>query len=198
MNIACVGTRTLTNIQAQNLGQVGRFLARKNHRIVSGNAEGADHAFALGANTVDTGKVLLFLPWDGFRSEHIADGNLLGVVSDDDVATAAEVWKVHREHFYGYGSWDQMADSTKRLMARNVSIIRASDKVIAVPSFDGRGNFKGGTGFAISIGEYMSKPIQVIDLRKPADPTWDLCGTCGLGRTFFACGGAYHSLAAYA
>jgi hypothetical protein len=193
-----VGTRNLTLRQAKDLADVGRYLASQGDIILSGNAEGADHAFVMGANEVNTMRVKLYLPWGGFRAEHVSMGNRVILPTQDDINGAEKVWKIYRTSAYGFTDWESLSDSTKKLMGRNWGIISNSERVIAAPSFNDYGP-KGGTGFALNIADYLSKPVRLIDFRKPEDPSWDKCRVCGCGRTLFDCGrGMYHLMKAYA
>ncbi len=196
--IACVGTRILSQAQAKNLYDIGRYLARKRHTVVTGNAEGSDHAFAAGASSYDAKRVELYLPFANFRLEQIChEGNKLYLPQPNHFEKAAEVWAKRRAATYGYGHWRTLADTTQCFMARNFQLVEASEKVIAAPSFNGRGEPAGGTAFALQCAEELGREVQILDLRLPPDPEWDRCPNCEIGRTVWACGDKYHRLKAY-
>lgn len=59
--------------------RAGAELVKAGHTIVSGNAPGADQAFARGGNSIDVTKVEVCLPWDGFEAHAVRIGNVVRV-----------------------------------------------------------------------------------------------------------------------
>ena len=57
--IACIGSRATPPLVLDWMRQAGALLVRAGHRIISGNAPGADQAWAAGGNTADPTQVTL-------------------------------------------------------------------------------------------------------------------------------------------
>jgi hypothetical protein len=74
-NIACVGSRATPAPIISWMEETAAKLVTAGHTINSGNAPGADQAWARGANTVDPSRVVLFLPWDSFERQAIHPKN---------------------------------------------------------------------------------------------------------------------------
>lgn len=154
MRIACIGSRALNEGDLHTCFQLGEFIANQGGEIHSGNAEGADQAFANGANTVDPERVHLHLPWASFNHSAVVAGNVahLPVEGSGFEMTAA---KYHPR-------WKYLKQGARKLHIRNVSIVVwpcVKDLVLAFPSQKAGG---GGTGQGIRIATGLG--IEVIDL----------------------------------
>lgn len=155
MKVACIGSRELSTTQLQVCEVIGRFIANLGGEVHSGNADGADGAFARGANSVDPNLVHLHLPWPNFNREAIRKGNHvhLPLAQSHFEATAA---KYHPR-------WDNLSQGAKKLHTRNVSIVvhpSIKDLVLAWPSNRVGG---GGTGQGMRIAE--GKGVDLVDLK---------------------------------
>lgn len=62
--------------------KIGLLLAQNGYTLLSGNADGADQAFARGANLENPTKVTLFLPWGNFNPEAVHEKNEIVVFAD--------------------------------------------------------------------------------------------------------------------
>jgi hypothetical protein len=74
-SIACVGSRLTPAPILTWMEETAAKLVSAGYGIVSGNAPGADQAWARGANTVDPARVILFLPWANFEAQAIHPKN---------------------------------------------------------------------------------------------------------------------------
>lgn len=71
--IACVGARATPALSWME--ETGAKLASAGYRVSSGNAPGADQAWARGANSVNPMLLSLFLPWEDFERAAIHPAN---------------------------------------------------------------------------------------------------------------------------
>jgi hypothetical protein len=123
-------------------------LVWQEHIVCTGNAPGADWAFARGGNKVDPTKVHLYLPWLGFEAKAIHQGNQITTLhgSNGSYAVAAQV----------HPAWDRLRDGQKKPLARNALLMSQVDYVIAWPSNKPGG---GGTGHAMRCAALFSVPV---------------------------------------
>ena len=155
--IACIGKRDITPDDEKLLMRIGGYLALQGHTVSSGNAEGSDRFFALGANMVDPALVELHLPVPGHNPKHV--WLLNKIIVDGDNSEYREVaLKLHP-------AWNNLNDFIKKLHTRNVGIIKGCSLVICLPNWSKPGG--GGTGMGIRIAEELLIPI--LDLTKEAD-----------------------------
>lgn len=148
MKIACIGTRELRGDEARLLESLGRMIVEAGHEVVSGNALGADQAYARGANAVGPSKVRLFLPWATYEVDAVRPGNIVTVVKDDryfETAAAA------------HPAWHRLSSGVHSLLARNAMIIEASRLVVALPDEGKRGG--GGTGHGMRMAATRGTPV---------------------------------------
>ncbi|MFN7971284.1 MAG: hypothetical protein U0166_02890 [Acidobacteriota bacterium] len=153
MRIACIGSREISPGVRRALWNVGRLLALAGHDVVSGNARGADQAFAGGVNFVDRAKLRLCLPWAGYEQDAIRKGNKVMVAWESRYAVIASK---------NHPCWSELGAGVRPLMARNVAIVEGVDLVIAYPSL--QKSWGGGTGFGILLGRALGKPV--VDLAR--------------------------------
>ena len=142
--VACIGSRALNDEALVLLERIGEYLAKNDYTVVSGNAPGADQAYARGANKVDPTLVELHLPWATYEKDAIVPGNRVS-------------WKLDKTNFQTAGEyhpvWDRIRNQgTRKLLARNVRIVRGTAQVIAWPSPRPGG---GGTGHAIRVAKAL-------------------------------------------
>lgn len=70
-----IGARDTPDFILKDMERIGRALASQGFELRSGNAEGADQAFARGANGLAPALVTLYLPWYSFHQEAIHPEN---------------------------------------------------------------------------------------------------------------------------
>jgi len=156
--VACIGKRdALEPWLDKHLEAVGEFYARRGYIVVSGNAIGADQAYARGANRVAPQLVELFLPWASYEQQAIHPEN--------SVRTADQALPIHIEMAQAAApAWDSMRQSVRRLMIRNAMVIyRWGDPVSLVcaePSYHKPG--WSGTGHGIRIATTLGIPVHLI------------------------------------
>lgn len=115
--IACIGSRQTPPDILKWMEYAGAELVKAGHVIVSGNAPGADQAWARGGNGVDAARVELCLPWQGFEDHAIRNGNVVRVY--DPISG-----KFYRDHAATiHPRWSRLTPSVRKLHARNVMIV---------------------------------------------------------------------------
>ena len=155
MNVACVGSRDITNEMRENLIKIGKFIAFKGWNVVSGNAIGADSAYAEGANEVDESKVWLHLPWKSYNKGFIRPGNIIRPFDPE--------WcELARRH---HPIYDTLTQGAKKMMDRNAGIMIESDCVLAVLNHSRIG--WGGTWHGWNVAGELGRPR--LDLAKVAN-----------------------------
>ncbi len=155
--IACIGKREVTPDDEKLLMKIGGYLATQGHTVSSGNAEGSDRFFALGANMVDPALVELHFPKLNHNPKFIWLLNKT-VVDGDNPEYRELAVKLHP-------AWDSLPDFVKKLHTRNVGIVKGCALVIALPNWGKPGG--GGTGMGLRVAEELLIPI--LDLTKEAD-----------------------------
>ena len=115
--IACIGSRQTPPDILTCRERVGAQIVGAGHIIVTGNASGADQAWARGGNSVDPTRVELCLPWQGFEHQAIVQGNVVRVFTDGaDQQYRALAAAVHPR-------WTSLSTGSKKLHSRNVMIV---------------------------------------------------------------------------
>ena len=117
--IACIGSRTVPPPILAWIEGAGAELVRAGHTIVSGNAAGADQAWARGGNSVDPRKVELCLPWADFEEHAVHPHNVVRVLDDVPVEDRQKYLDVIRTH----NSGQHPNPAVVKLFARNAMII---------------------------------------------------------------------------
>lgn len=149
---ACIGSRDTPVEFISLMEDVGEYIARQNGCVIAtGNAKGADQAFARGGNRVDPMRVWLYLPWGTYESQAVVWGNKS--VTDMEPGTRLIAARNHP-------NWENLSFGVKRLMIRNASIVMGSSLVIAYLNHSRKGG--GGTGHGWRIAEDLG--IDRIDL----------------------------------
>lgn len=120
--IACIGSRATPAPILSWMEETAGKLLQSGYAITSGNAPGADQAWARGANTINPRWVTLFLPWADFEQQAIHPNNKTCVFSPNGhqrfVEAAAAVTSLH-------GSKERVA-----LLARNAMIVDGAHCVL--------------------------------------------------------------------
>lgn len=143
--IACVGSRGLTSGQLELCEHIGKYLAVRGFTVSTGNALGADQAFARGGNQVNPGLVELHLPWVGYEASAVLEGNLVVVDGDDSELSETAA--------FCHPSWSRLRRGTRALMTRNVGIVRGASQVVAFPGKTG------GTRHSIRVAQRFRIPV---------------------------------------
>lgn len=163
MRVACIGSRDLSEEALDDCTEIGRLVVSRGFELHSGNAPGADQAFAQGGNSVDPKRVHLHLPSFSFNLEAIVLGNHVYTYPFDDL------------RFYStiaadcHPKWEYLKDYVRKLHVRNASILvpqkQNVDVCVAWPSQRIGG---GGTGQGMRIA--AARGIRLIDLTQtPAE-----------------------------
>ncbi len=155
---AGIGTREITEKEEKLIEKIAGQLSKK-FICYSGNAPGSDQAFQRGSK----GKCVLYLPWNGFESEHY---DYIHALDYFDLGKSIEglnsINEFHPNKNLKYGQ--------KMMMARNYHQIMGYKKypkvsfVVFCANEDEKGNVEGGTGQAIRIAK--AKNIVTINIRK--------------------------------
>lgn len=154
--VATIGSRSTPGPILTLMENIGAYLVSNGYIISTGNAKGADQAFARGANRVNPKLVRLYLPWPSYEIENIVPYN--EVIPYQEESWLTEAAKYHPK-------WSTLKDSVKKLHARNVGIVKGACQIIAFPNNNKIGG--GGTGMGLRLAEAYSIPL--IDLSKQED-----------------------------
>lgn len=149
--VACIGSRETPDNTLVLMEKIGAYLAQNNYIISTGNALGADQAFARGGNSVDPRKVRLYLPWPAYEADKIVKGN-------DVITYQEEDWFTESAKYHP--AWKTLKDSVKKLHSRNIGIVKGSCLVICYLNHRKPGG--GGTGQGVRYAQALGIPV--IDL----------------------------------
>lgn len=163
MIVGTIGSRDLTAGELEGCRDLGTALAEAGHRIRTGNAVGADQAFAAGANKIYRRLVTLCLPWWGYERAAVSHGNdvLCLAYHDDCDRLYAEAERLHP-------AWDRCSRGARALHARNGLIVDHCDIVLAWPR---RGADPGGTGQGMRVSR--DRGVELVDLGALDHDGWD-------------------------
>lgn len=156
--IACIGSRELSWEELSVCKRLGRVISLNGGEIHSGNAPGADQAFAQGGNEVNPESVHLHLPWPSFEKDKIVRGNHVHLLESHPAGEEKLRSVAARFH----PVWPRLSQGARKLHTRNVSILfpgirERVDLVLAWPSNRPGG---GGTGQGLRIAEGYGIPIE--------------------------------------
>ncbi|MDE0173284.1 MAG: SLOG family protein [Defluviicoccus sp.] len=183
---AGVGARATPGPALDAMTTMSDWLAGRGWHLHSGGANGADTAFARGA---DAPAKTVFLPWQGFNNQ---EGPEFVVPSPETMERAKEIAaSLHPD-------WDKCQDSHKLLHARNVAIVLGPNldtPVDALACWTENGKTAGGTGMAIRVAEKFDIPVfnlatedprtvceAMIEIEKTAPLQQDNSQSAGIGR----------------
>ena len=164
--IAGIGSRDLSHEWLSDCHKLGEWIVKCGHQVISGNATGADFAFASGGNAVDPSKVHLMLPWGSFNQGQIAPMNVITSEADLDQTERGFYLGLARKY---HPRFDYLSQGAAKLHLRNGMILfppagnhpRPLDLVLAWPSMKVGG---GGTGQGMRIAR--GEGIECIDLSR--------------------------------
>ncbi|MDR5839341.1 hypothetical protein [Caballeronia sp. LZ034LL] len=163
---AGIGSRKTPHELLEIMRQIGKQLAQDGWILRSGFADGADNAFAAGAEHA-AGHMEIFIPWPGFNN---APGDHEDVIVP---SFTDEMERIAREH---HPAWGICPPGVRRLHMRNVCQILGGDlKTPAdlVICWTPNGAGQGGTGQAIRIA--LTHKIPVFDLALGQKTFDELC-----------------------
>lgn len=187
--VACIGTRDdLDDSRIQACALIGYYLARLGKIINTGNADGCDSIFAIGANNVDPKLVHLYLPFEEYNPQYIHPDNTVIYESDHP-----EWIPIAREHHYLYDT--KLSKKAQNAMNRNAGIVLNSQLVIAMPSR--KKSWGGGTGHGMKVAKANNIPLLNINKDEIRDALINIIFNSGLlptnERTTGQKGGGIHA-----
>lgn len=143
--IACIGSRETSQPVLDWMEVLGADLVRAGYVIVTGNAPGADQAWARGGNSVDPAKVELCLPWESFEATAIHGRNVVRVFNA--VKSNGYIDAVRDTH----PNFGALTGGAVRLHARNAMIVENVHVVLGSLNPEKPGG--GGTGSAFRMAQ---------------------------------------------
>ena len=158
---AGIGSRQTPPHILKKMTLYGAEMASKGFYLRSGNAQGADQAFALGANSVDPGKVLLYLPWKRYEEQAIVEGNHYFFNPHNQFEDAA-IKLVKELH----PAPEKLSQGALKLHSRNVAILlgnRLDRPVELVVYWSPKGEAIGGTGMGLRIAKKFGIPTLFLE-----------------------------------
>ncbi len=161
MLYAGIGSRDLSPKQIEVCEKLGSWFAKQGHVLHTGNAKGADQAFARGANRVSPCMVHLYLPWDSYERDAIEPGNMILSLDSYSRVSIEDMEALAARH---HPAWNRLKQGGRKLMVRNGLIIDNTSMVLAFPSSKIGG---GGTGHGMRIAR--ARGIELIDLNGKTD-----------------------------
>jgi hypothetical protein len=153
------------------------FYAEHGYVIVTGNAHGADQAFALGANMIHPALVELCLPWRTYNDHAIIPsaplsdpaGNPAGESLGNTIRMADQATDAQRELAQrAHNAWDHTSSATQRLFTRNAQICDGIEFLLAHPNLTKDG--WGGTGHTMRVAAMLGIPVWMTNLWRWWDP----------------------------
>jgi hypothetical protein len=158
VKVACIGSRGLAPAEIRLCEAIGYGLLKARPAdlyVGSGNALGADQAYARGANQFDPNKVVLYLPWDGYEA---------GAVTPENRVRLPPYPQTHiRAAEALHGGWERLGRGPRALHIRNMAFIDGALLCVAWPNATAWG---GGTGTGVR--RCVQLGIPVLDLRSEA------------------------------
>ena len=154
---AGIGSRETPPEVIEWMETLGEQLALAGWTLRSGFADGADNAFARGAEA-GNGAMELYVPWTGFNDAPIDHP---AIICTQDLPLAIQ-YHMHDIAEAFHPNWSACSPAAKKLHARNVPQIIGSDlntAVSCVICWTPGGKHGGGTGQAIRIAKNLKIPI---------------------------------------
>lgn len=154
LKIACIGSRRLTEEELNFCESVGRRLVELGFYIGTGNAIGADQAYARGGNSINPSRVVLYLPWETYEQDAIVLGNRIRRPPHESwMEDAAK--ELHP-------AWDRVTRGGRALHTRNIAIVHGAPLCFAWPKPGGRTQ---GSRMGMQYAEKQNIPL--LELSKP-------------------------------
>ena len=152
LRYAGIGSRKTPPEMCDTMIEIGEKLADAGWHLNTGFADGADKAFAYGAEAVEN-SMTNYLPWAGYNDAPLNDERFK-VMPASGLATGLA------EHFHP--AWDKCSIQAKLLHIRNGYIVLGDDlrsPVDMVVTWTPNGEVSGGTGQALRIAGTNDIPI---------------------------------------
>ena len=150
LSYAGIGARATPHAVLEHMTVMAAWLARKGWHLHSGDAAGADTAFAAGA---PASQRTLFLPWCGYRGHGGRDCRTLSTEQMDCCLAIASTL---------HPAWHRCSPAARKLHARNSAILLGAgidEPADALVAWTVGGVVTGGTGMAIRIAQEHSIPV---------------------------------------
>ncbi len=184
--IACVGSRDTPHVVLKWMEATGATLVRAGYTIASGNAPGADQAWARGGNSMDPTRVELCLPWESFESSAVHGRNVVRVY---DLAPYRQRYidNVLATHPMA----GRLSDAALRLHARNAMIVEGAHLVLGSlnPEKPGGGGTRGAFRIAqrqgictFNVADVFVRQMIDYRLAEGLDPRGQVYDTTGVKR----------------
>lgn len=152
---AGIGSRGITFVEKDLIFKIAQKL-KDHYTVYSGNADGADITFQMGAEP----NFVVFLPWDKFNKDSFDyTVGTFNVLNNNDSDALASVKKFHPNSF-------SLSNGANKLMARNFKQV-CGDPLQNLPIVDfviccangSHTSVSGGTGQAVRIANSMNIPV---------------------------------------
>ncbi len=117
--IACIGAVETPHVVLRWMEATGAALVRAGYTLVSGNAPGADQAWARGGNSMDPTRVELCLPWESFESSAVHGRNVVRIFKPGDARHQDYLTSVSTTH----PNFGRLTPAAVCLHARNAMIV---------------------------------------------------------------------------
>lgn len=162
-----IGSRETPEKVQQFMAEIGQALGAAGWTLRSGFADGADNAFARGAELSNDGQggvMELYLPWPGFNKAPMDDPRFIWDYDMQTYNSAAALAAA----FHPY--WSDCSQGAKRLHIRNGFQVLGADlrtPTNCVICWTKDGKATGGTGQALRIAKNFGIPI--FNLKNEAD-----------------------------
>ena len=167
--IGCVGSRELTPAQLNMCYEIGFYMGKHGVKLASGNAIGADAAFAKGVNQYAPENVTLYTPWANHNRQLIVAKNKVECLDPSDSCYEEHAALAERVHPH----WKNIGRPYIRsLFIRNAAIVSNSDFIIAFPSTKKWSGTKHSMEVAAKLGCYvydLSKETNIENVFKYID-----------------------------
>lgn len=146
-SFAGIGSRETPSNILNVMQEISKFLTTKHGFVLnSGGADGADHAFEIGASSSKK----IFLPWDGFNGKHVDNDEYIIPPYNEEY-----IKKYHP-------AFNRLSEKGRLLMSRNTYQVLGENlltPVNFVVCWTKDGKASGGTGQAIRIAKSQGIPV---------------------------------------
>lgn len=153
--VACIGSRETPAPILEWMRSAGEQLVRAGYRIVSGNAPGADQAWAAGGNKADPSNVTLCLPWEPFEAHAVHSRNNVRVLARRQTPDEKRYYDIAAAT---HPHWLSLTMGAQRLHARNAIIVETARVVLGYMQ---PGSW--GTASAFRIAKLLKVPTINVD-----------------------------------
>lgn len=171
--VVCIGRLDLSPTDVGHLQSIGRRTVAAGDLLVSGNAPGADQAYALGGNMENPSLVELCLPWASFEKRWIMEqpdhtyGGGSNVLEGNRIRLAENATYDHL-HLANdaHPIFSKLSRGAQKLLVRNAMMLIDDDgvvssQVIAMPNREKQG--WGGTGHTMRCAFSLQIPVWLVD-----------------------------------